>query len=88
MKFSVQILPSARKSLAAIPERDRARIDARILSLADNPRPPGAAPLKGLARRVWRLRAGNYRILYEIQDQQLIVLVIDAGHRREIYRGL
>ena len=80
-------LPPARKALAKLPKADRARVDQRILALADNPRPVGAVPLKGSGRALWRIRAGDYRVLYGIVDDKLVVLVIDVGHRREIYRG-
>ncbi|MGA1263238.1 MAG: type II toxin-antitoxin system RelE family toxin [Prochlorothrix sp.] len=53
--------------------------------MAQNPRQPGSEKLKG-QEEVYRIRVGQYRILYEIQDQQLIVLVIKIGHRRDVYR--
>ena len=88
MSYIIEMLPSARKAMAALPKTDRERVDARILSLADNPRPHGAIPLNGTARGLWRLRVGNYRVLYEIRDDRLIVVIVDVGDRREIYRGL
>jgi mRNA interferase RelE/StbE len=64
------------------------RIGIAIRALADDPRPPGAALLTGEgAERAWRVRVGDYRILYQIRDDQLLVIVIRVGHRREIYRG-
>jgi len=59
----------------------------KIDALADNPRPSGAEKLKG-AKDLWRIRSGNYRIIYTIQDEALLVLVIRIGHRREVYRYL
>ena len=88
MKYLVQILPSAIKAMNALPKRDRLRIDARILSLADNPRPSGALPLKGGGKGLWRMRVGDYRVLYQIQDDRLIVIVVDVGNRRDVYRDL
>jgi mRNA interferase RelE/StbE len=88
MTYLIEILPSARKSLASLPKRDRARVDKRILALAENPRPPAALPLKGAGRGLWRVRVGDYRILYEIQDTRLIVVIVDIGNRRDVYRGL
>lgn len=59
-----------------------------IRSLASNPRPPNAALIAGTRKvRVWRIRVGDYRVLYEIQDDQMVVLVVRAGHRGEVYRG-
>jgi len=61
------------------------RLDPAILALADNPRPPGCLKLSG-ADSLWRIRVGDYRIVYQIQDEVLLVLVVNVGHRREIYR--
>jgi mRNA interferase RelE/StbE len=63
----------------------RKRVSAAIDALATNPRPQGAKVLTGMTR-VLRVRLGDYRIVYQVQDDQLVVLVIDIGHRREIYR--
>jgi len=63
------------------------RVDAAILALADNPRPTGCTKLSGESG-LWRIRVGNYRVLYEIQDQQLIIVVVTVAHRREVHRGL
>ncbi|MGI8905416.1 MAG: type II toxin-antitoxin system RelE family toxin [Candidatus Sumerlaeaceae bacterium] len=84
MKYTVQILRAAQKSLAALPDSDRSKIIDAIRALADDPRPPGAVKLSG--RPAWRIRVGNYRVIYEIVDQQLEVLVVAIGHRRDIYR--
>jgi mRNA interferase RelE/StbE len=84
-QYSIQILPSAERDLAALDKPLRQRIAARIDALADNPRPSGVKKLQGSAD-TWRFRVGDYRVLYQIRDQQLLVLVIKIGHRREIYR--
>jgi mRNA interferase RelE/StbE len=84
MHYEVTILRRAQKSLAKIPGIQFDRIKNAILTLADNPRPSGCKKLAG--RDGWRIRVGDYRILYEIQDRELIVLVLDIGHRKEIYR--
>jgi len=60
------------------------RLDGAILTLADNPRPPGCAKLKG--RDEWRVRVGDYRIVYGIDDEQRVVEVVHIGHRRDVYR--
>ena len=77
---------SVAKDLRRIPRVDRARILKRIRRLAAEPRPPGCEKLSGQER--YRLRQGRYRILYEIQDDVLVVVVVKVGHRREIYRRL
>ena len=84
---TVAILPSALRQLAEFPRRDQKRIKERIDGLAANPRPPGAKKLKGESD-LYRLRSGNYRIIYSIEDVRLIVLVIRIGHRRDVYRDL
>lgn len=82
--YSVFIKPSAVKELEAVPTRDRQRIARPIQGLGANPRPPGAEKLSGLDR--YRLRQGNYRIIYAIEDERLVVLVVRIGHRRDVYR--
>jgi mRNA interferase RelE/StbE len=76
---------SVARDLRAIPNADVARLLARIQALAENPRPPGCEKLSGRPR--YRIRQGVYRIVYEIQDEQLVVLVVKVGHRRDVYRG-
>ena len=82
--YSVRIKRSAAKELEAVPSKDRKRIARRIESLATEPRPPGCEKLSGEDK--YRLRQGNYRILYEIVDQELIVTVVKIGDRRDVYR--
>lgn len=84
MKYTLVIERRAQKALARIEQRDRARIADAIRGLALDPRPRGVKKLTG--RDAYRLRVGEYRILYEIEDDRLVVLVVDVGHRREIYR--
>lgn len=84
MTYSVSILRSAQKSLAAVSPVVRDRIITAIRRLESNPRPSGVKKLTG--REAWRIRVGDYRIIYEIADLDLTVLVVDVGHRREIYR--
>lgn len=82
--YSVRIKRSAAKELEAVPIRDRKRIVRRIEDLATEPRPPGSEKLSGEDK--YRLRQGDYRILYEILDQELIVTVVKIGNRRDVYR--
>ena len=82
--YRLLIKPSAGKEIEALPKQDRRRIVAKITSLSRDPRPPGSEKLSGHDR--YRLRQGNYRILYEIQDLALIVVVVKVGHRRDVYR--
>jgi len=84
--YKILIKKSAAKELEAIAgKKDRERITQRILGLADNPRPVGVEKLSGTAEK-YRIRQGNFRILYEIQDDALTVYVVQIGDRKEIYR--
>jgi len=86
MPYTVSIKPKAEKYLAGIHDRRLyRRLRDAIGGLASNPRSPGSIKLQG-EDELYRLRVGDYRILYEIQDTILLVLVVQIGHRREIYR--
>jgi mRNA interferase RelE/StbE len=76
---------SVAKDLRELPKADVKRILQRIRSLADDPRPPGCEKLSGQER--YRIRQGAYRIVYEIDDHVLIVLVVKVGHRPDVYRN-
>ncbi len=82
--YSIFFRDSVRKELTAIPKPDLRRIMERIAGLADNPRPAGCEKLSG--QENYRVRQGNYRIVYSIQDAQLVVWIVKVGHRREVYR--
>jgi mRNA interferase RelE/StbE len=84
MRFQIEILRSAQKSLSRIQSQDQDRIIEAIRSLADEPQPHGCKKLSG--RDAWRIRIGNYRVIYEIRESKLVVLIVDIGHRKEIYR--
>jgi mRNA interferase RelE/StbE len=83
--FRIELKPSAVKTLAGLERRGQIRIGLKIDALAANPRPQGVRKLEG-TENVWRLRVGDYRILYAIEDAILRILVIRIGHRREVYR--
>ncbi|MFA6224097.1 MAG: type II toxin-antitoxin system RelE/ParE family toxin [Desulfomonilaceae bacterium] len=87
MNYRIQIIPSALKELIRLPKRNQKRVDFQILSLATQPRPNGAKALIGL-EQFYRLRVGDYRIIYKVQDQDLLILVTKIGHRKDVYRGL
>ncbi len=84
MTYSVRIAPAAQRQLRKFDPQVRRRVQAAIDLLAGDPRPPRAIQLVGGSGE-WRVRTGDYRIIYEIQDDKLIVLVLRLGHRREIY---
>ena len=84
MKFQVILPRSVQKQLDRLADDVTRRILARLRELEDNPRPAGVKKLKG--RTAWRVRVGDYRIIYEIHDRELQIIVITVGHRREVYR--
>jgi mRNA interferase RelE/StbE len=84
-KYSVFIKPSAVKEIEALSrKKERQQIMHRIGQLADNPRPPGCQKLSGYDR--YRIRQGNYRIVYGIEDEELVVYVVRVAHRKDVYR--
>lgn len=82
--YRIEIKRTAAKELAQVPPKDRGRIVSRVQALADDPRPAGAEKLSGQER--YRVRQGDHRILYEIEDDILRVVVVKIGHRRNVYR--
>ncbi len=83
--YRVEIRRSAIKSLARLERNDQLRIRAALDLLANDPRPPNCTKLAG-EESVYRVRVGNYRVLYEVHDHRLVILVIRIGHRRDVYR--
>ena len=83
--YKLRFRQSITRDLRPIPKPDVKRILRRIEALADDPRPPGCEKLSGQER--YRVRQGNYRILYEIIDDELVVTVVKIGHRRHVYRS-
>ncbi len=85
MAYAIDLKPGAARDLRKLPETLRRRIANRIDALASDPVPAGAESLKGEANW-YRLRVGEYRILYEVEHKASAVLIARIGHRREIYR--
>ena len=85
MSYRVEIEPAARRTLARLPHQIAARIVRRLEDLAEEPRPMGAVKLSG--HNAYRVRVGDYRIIYAVLDYRLLVLVVEIGHRRDVYRG-
>ncbi len=85
-RYKILVKPSANKEIDAVGQKkDRQRIVLRIQSLGENPRPLGCEKLAGHLDR-YRVREGNYRILYSIDDEKLLVDVVKVGHRKDVYR--
>ena len=86
-KYELRIKKSAAKELEAVSRKaDRQRLVQQIQSLADNPRPPGCKKLSGLNK--YRIRQGNYRIVYSVEDDKLVVYVVKIADRKDVYKAL
>lgn len=84
MSYTVKIERGAQKDIAALSSTDRTRVLAAIQKLADNPRPDGCKKLSGSTS--WRIRIGSIRVIYDIDDAELVVTVLSVGQRGDIYR--
>lgn len=82
--YKLQIKPSAAKELENLPKQDRLRVIERIRRLADDPRGPGTEKLSGAEK--YRVRQGNYRIIFMIEDRIITVIILKIGDRKEVYR--
>ena len=87
LAYTIRIQSKAKRQLKSFEKQTQARISNAVDQLAKNPKPNNCKPLKGFTG-IWRLRVGDYRVIYEIKDAKLIILVVEIGHRREVYRGL
>jgi mRNA interferase RelE/StbE len=82
--YEVRLAPAAVRQVRELDPPGRRRVQAAIDLLAEDPRPPGARQLVGGAGE-WRVRTGDFRIIYDIRDGELLVLVVKVGHRRDVY---
>jgi mRNA interferase RelE/StbE len=85
MTYRIEVTPAAMRQLRKLDPTARRRVQAAIELLADQPRPSGAKKLAG-GDGEWRVRTGDYRIVYEVHDDVLLVLVVAVGRRRDIYQ--
>ena len=86
MRYVVLLESQAEKELKSLSEGVLKRVDIKLQALSLNPRPRGAAKLKGKESEGWRLRVGDYRILYQIDDKENAIRIYRIKHRREVYR--
>jgi mRNA interferase RelE/StbE len=82
--YRIEVRPAAARQLRKLDPPTARRIQGAIALLADDPRPPASRPLTG--RPAWRVRVGDYRVIYTIEDDRLVVAVVTIGHRRDVYR--
>ena len=85
MAYRIEVNKSADKEIAALPKREQRRVVSAIEALAGDPRPEGIRKLTG-TEDAYRLRVGDYRIVYQIADNVLTVFVVRVGHRKDVYR--
>jgi mRNA interferase RelE/StbE len=85
LSYQIIIRKKAVKELEALPKKTNENIVQAIDSLTENPRPNGCKKLKGEEETLWRIRVGNYRIIYSIEDSIIIIDIRRIGHRRDIY---
>ena len=85
MLYSISYVPSAAKTIRRLDKSTARRLLEAIDGLAIDPRPPGCIQLKG-DRGEFHIRVGDYRVVYDVQNDELVVLVLRVGHRREVYR--
>jgi len=83
--YRLELTRPARKALDSLPRTIQPRVEAAIAALATRPRPSGSAKLKG-EDNLWRIRVGDYRVIYEIRDEVLVVIIVRVAHRRDAYR--
>ena len=82
-RYRIELRPAALRSLRKLDPQIRRRVQGAIALLADDPRPPGARKLKG--RDAFRVRVGSYRMIYAVEDDVLLVVVVTLGHRSDVY---
>lgn len=85
-RYRIEVTPAARRALKSLPKKVLRQIDRHILALAENPYPPGCKKLKGEVEGLHRIRVGDYRVLYKVEAERLLIVIVDVGHRREAYR--
>jgi mRNA interferase RelE/StbE len=85
--YRIEFRPAARRDLKDLPRDVLDRVSRKISALAENPRPSGVEKLSGSEEDFYRIRVGDYRVLYRIEDKVLLIIIIKARHRREVYRG-
>lgn len=86
MRYEISFDPGAFRELGRLPEAARSKLAAVIARLADEPRPPGCTKMSGAD--AYRVRVGDYRAIYAIRDDRLVILVVKVGHRSDVYKDL
>lgn len=85
MNYKIEFAKQAAKQFKAFPRQEQQRLKIKIDNLEIDPRPSGVVKLSG-EQNLYRIRVGNYRIIYSIQDSQLLILIVKIGHRKDVYQ--
>ncbi len=85
MTYKIEFAKQAAKQFKALPRQEQQRLKTKIDNLETDPRPSGVVKLSG-EKNLYRIRVGNYRIIYSIQDSRLLILIVKIGHRKDVYR--
>lgn len=85
MNYKIEFAKQAAKQFKALPRQEQQRLKTKIDNLENDPRPSGVIKLSG-EKDLYRIRVGNYRIIYSIQDTRLLILIVKIGHRKDVYR--
>ena len=88
MKFEISVKTSAQKEARKVPPKTLLKLKQALDKLAENPRPHGAKRLQGTKEEIYRIRVGDYRVLYEIKENQLVIIVIRIAHRKNVYKKI
>jgi len=86
--YEIEFTRAAEKAFSSLPSEIQGRIDRALDGLENDPWPTGHKKLKGSKEVVYRVRVGDYRVIYQVEEQRLVVVLIRIGHRKEVYRNL
>ena len=84
--YDVELTSAATRQLRSLPKPAQRRIQAVIELLRETPRPPNCKPLRGKLQEFYRVRSGNYRVIYQVFDDRLVICVVAVGDRKDVYR--
>lgn len=88
MSYEIEFTRTADKAFSSLPEQARSRIDDVLDGLETDPRPVGHKKLKGAKEDLYRIRVGDYRVVYQVEEDSLVVVLIRIGHRKDVYRNI
>jgi mRNA interferase RelE/StbE len=84
-RYRIEFAPAAARQLGALPKKMQMRVASRIDALAENPRPQDCLKLRG-SKDTWRIRVGDLRILYQVTDEEVLILILRVAHRKDAYK--